>query len=106
MLLENLMKLNTEFNWTMQFHVNSNRDLNRPMFDKLGPDTGYDAVGTQPDIVTHLTKLFTKMQDTDNVPKTIFYSLNNNDWMQLATMMGCFQGGTVQKAPAWCRLVV
>lgn len=97
MLLENLMKLNTEFNWTMQFHINSNRDLNRPMFDKIGPDTGYDAVGTQPDIVEHITKLYTKMQDTNDVPKTIFYSLNNNDWLQLATMMGCFQGGTTQK---------
>ncbi|MDH5104535.1 glucuronate isomerase [Lentilactobacillus diolivorans] len=97
MLLEDLMKLNTEFHWTMQFHINSNRDLNRPMFDKIGPDTGYDAVGTQPDIVTHITKLYTKMQNTDQVPKTIFYSLNNNDWLQLATMMGCFQGGTVQK---------
>ncbi|MBZ2201648.1 MAG: glucuronate isomerase [Lentilactobacillus hilgardii] len=97
MLLENLMALNTEFNWTMQFHINSSRDLNRPMFDKIGPDTGYDAVGTQADIVAHITKLYTRMQDTNQVPKTIFYSLNSNDWMQLATMMGCFQGGTVQK---------
>ncbi len=72
MLLENLMKLNAEFNWTMQFHINSNRDLNRPMFDKIGPDTGYDAVGTQPDIVSHITKLYTKMQDTHDVPKSIF----------------------------------
>lgn len=97
MLLERLMELNNEFDWTMQFHINSNRDLNHPMFEKIGPDTGYDAVGTQPDIVAHFTKLFTKMQDTDQIPRTIFYSLNNNDWMELATMMGCFQGGTKQK---------
>lgn len=91
------MELNNEFDWTMQFHINSNRDLNHPMFEKIGPDTGYDAVGTQPDIVAQFTKLFTKMQDTDQIPRTIFYSLNNNDWMELATMMGCFQGGTKQK---------
>ncbi|WEV36957.1 glucuronate isomerase [Lactobacillus sp. ESL0677] len=97
MLLEKLMALNNEFDWTMQFHINSNRDLNRPMFDQLGPDTGYDAVGTQPDIVTHITKLYTTMQSENQVPRTIFYSLNNNDWMELATMMGCFQGGMVQK---------
>ncbi|WEV44543.1 glucuronate isomerase [Lactobacillus sp. ESL0684] len=97
MLLENLMALNNEFNWTMQFHINSDRDLNRPMFDKIGPDTGYDAVGTQPDIVAQISQLYTAMQNTNQIPKTIFYSLNNNDWMELATMMGCFQGGTKQR---------
>ncbi|MDF7638282.1 glucuronate isomerase [Lactobacillus sp. ESL0791] len=97
MLLEKLMILNNEFNWTMQFHINSNRDLNRPMFNKIGPDTGYDAVGTQSDIVAHITKLYMTMQNINQIPRTIFYSLNNNDWMELATMMGCFQGGTVQK---------
>ncbi len=34
MLLEHLMTLNNKFNWTMQFHINSIRDLNRPMFKK------------------------------------------------------------------------
>lgn len=92
MLLEALMHLNTEFNWTMQFHINSIRDLNHPMFKQLGPDTGYDAVGTQPDIVANIAKLYSKAQDSNDVPKTIFYSLNDNDWMQLATLMGCFQG--------------
>lgn len=97
MLLENLMKLNKQFDWTMQFHINSIRDLNRPMFDKLGADTGYDAVGTQADIAGEIQKLYTKMRDTNDIPKTIFYSLNNNDWMQLATMMGAFQEGGKQR---------
>ena len=91
-LLEQLMKLNTEFDWTMQFHINSIRNMNRPMFKKLGADTGYDSVGTQPDIVDSIAKLYRHMQDTNDVPKTIFYSLNSNDWMQLATLMGSFQG--------------
>ena len=69
MLLEALMHLNTEFNWTMQFHINSIRDLNHPMFEQLGPDTGYDAVGTQPDIVANIAKLYSKAQDSNDVPK-------------------------------------
>ena len=81
-----------EFDWTMQFHINSIRNMNRPMFKKLGADTGYDSVGTQPDIVDSIAKLYRHMQDTNDVPKTIFYSLNSNDWMQLATLMGSFQG--------------
>ncbi|KRO29165.1 glucuronate isomerase [Lactiplantibacillus fabifermentans] len=97
MLLENLMQLNKQFDWTMQFHINSIRDLNHPMYDQLGADTGYDAVGTQPDIVSQLQQLYTKMRDTNNIPKTIFYSLNPNDWMQLATMMGAFQEGGQQR---------
>ncbi|KRM60942.1 glucuronate isomerase [Paucilactobacillus vaccinostercus DSM 20634] len=96
-LLEELMKYNKEFDWTMQFHVNSVRDLNRPMYDQLGADTGYDAVGTQPDIALHIQKLYTKMRNTEDIPKSIFYSLNPNDWMELATMMGCFLEGGVQR---------
>ncbi|GGI63037.1 MULTISPECIES: glucuronate isomerase [Limosilactobacillus] len=104
MFLEEMMKLNTKYNWTMQFHINSIRDLNHPMFEQLGQDTGYDAMGTQPDIVSHMQKLYTKMRDTNDIPKTIFYSLNPNDWMQLVTLMGCFlEGGKqrMQLGAAW-----
>jgi glucuronate isomerase len=96
-ILENLMRLNNEFDWVMQFHINSIRDLNKPMYDKIGPDTGYDAIGTQPDIVDSFQKLLTKMSSEGITPKTIFYSLNPNDWMQFATMMQAFQGGTKQR---------
>ncbi|ASG79928.1 glucuronate isomerase [Lactiplantibacillus pentosus] len=97
MLLEGLMRLNKRFDWTMQFHINSIRDLNQPMYEQLGPDTGYDAVGTQPDIAGEMQKLYSKMQLTHDIPKSIFYSLNDNDWMQLATMMGTFQEGGKQR---------
>lgn len=97
MLLEGLMRLNKRFDWTMQFHINSIRDLNQPMYEQLGPDTGYDAVGTQPDIAGEMQKLYSKMQLTHDIPKSIFYSLNDNDWMQLATMMGTFQEGGQQR---------
>ncbi|MCI1984979.1 MAG: glucuronate isomerase [Lactobacillus sp.] len=96
-LLEELMRLNHEFGWTMQFHINSARDLNRPMYATLGPDTGYDAVGTQADIVLQIQKLYTKMQSEDAIPKSIFYSLNPNDWLAIATMIPCFISGGVQR---------
>ena len=80
MLLENLMKLNK--NWlTMQFHVNSIRDLNRPMFDKLGADTGYDAVGTQPDIAVNCKSCTPRC-----VAVTIFQRVSSTPWM---IMTGC-----------------
>jgi len=96
-LLLMLMTLNADFGWTMQFHLNSARNVNPPMFARLGPDTGYDMVGYQPDIVTHLQRLYSAATQTGAVPQTIFYSLNQNDWMGLVTLMGCFQGETRQR---------
>lgn len=92
-----LMKLNNEFEWTMQFHINSTRNVNKPMFEKIGADTGYDMMGTQSDIVDSMQKLYTKACTEGFIPKTIFYSLNQNDWLQLATLMQSFQGGSVQR---------
>ena len=96
-LIENLMKLNTEFNWTMQFHINSARNLNQQMFAKIGADTGYDAMGSQPDIVVQMQKLYIKMANENAIPKSILYSLNPNDWLSLTTMMQSFQGNGVQR---------
>ena len=31
-------------NWVMQLHYGCKRDNNTPMFNKLGPDTGYDCI--------------------------------------------------------------
>ncbi|GAB2024928.1 glucuronate isomerase [Lactovum odontotermitis] len=92
-----LMKLNTEFDWTMQFHLNAVRSVNPVMFEKIGADTGFDMMGTQPDIVDAMQKLYTKASTEGIIPKSILYSLNQNDWLQLATMMQCFQGGTKQR---------
>ncbi|QIL51179.1 glucuronate isomerase [Weissella coleopterorum] len=97
MLLLELMVMNRDHNWTMQMHVNVNRSINVPMFEKLGPDTGFDSMGTQSDMVQELTKLYHQASKDDRIPKTIFYSLNQNDWMQLATMMGSFQSRGVQQ---------
>ena len=34
----------TKRNWVMQLHYGCKRDNNTPMFDRLGPDTGYDCI--------------------------------------------------------------
>ncbi|MTV83297.1 glucuronate isomerase [Secundilactobacillus folii] len=102
-LLETLMRLNKKFNWTMQYHMNALRNRNHPMFKKIGADAGYDSMGTQPDIAANIMDLLTDMQDEDNIPRTILYSLNPNDWMQLATGMGDFYGdGVEQKLQLGC----
>ena len=87
----------------MQLHLNSIRDLNAKMFEKLGPDTGYDASHDtlQADALVAFLRNLSK---TDEVPKTILYSLNPGDFYSLATIMGAYQGGIpgkMQLGSAW-----
>lgn len=97
MLIESLMALNQEFNWTMQFHMNCLRNANKPMLDSFGTDGGFDSMGTQADMAQQFMQLLIDVQIQNKLPKMILYSLNPNDWMQLATGMGNFQQDTVQK---------
>lgn len=91
-LVEMLMDLNREFNWTMQFHANVDRSLSLPNLKKIGPDTGFDAMGSQPDLVGEFRDLFQAMDARGPLPKVIFYSLNPNDWLPLITMLQSFVG--------------
>ncbi len=97
MLVEALMHLNKEFNWTMQFHMNVIRNANKPMLKSFGTDGGFDSMGTQPNLAQEFMKLLMDAQEEDQIPKMIIYSLNPNDWMELATGMGDFQQDGVQK---------
>lgn len=101
-LLEILMDLNREFGWTMQYHINVLRNANLPMFQKLGADTGFDSMGSQPGIAGEMMKLMSDAEADDRIPKTIFYSTNPNDWLELATGMQSFQGGMQQKLQLGC----
>lgn len=101
-LLEMLMKLNHKYNWTMQYHMNVLRNANGPMFDKIGPDTGFDSIGSEYGISREIMKLMSHMVKENAIPKTIFYSTNANDWMELATGMQSFQGEVKQKMQLGC----
>lgn len=100
-LLKELMKIYHDKNWVMQYHIHAYRDLNEPMFKKIGPDTGYDAL-TDEKIADSIGQLLAAAENEDCIPKTILYSLNPNDWLALATIMGCFQKDTVQKLQLGC----
>lgn len=86
------LKADAKANWTTQLHFNCIRDLNTRMFAKLGPDTGFDAIGCM-DSGLGLAKLFDRLEQADALPRCILYSLNPRDTEMLATIMGCFQKG-------------
>ncbi len=87
----------------MQLHFASIRDNNGLMFDRLGPDTGYDASHDM-SLAAKLSAFLNNLSRTDEVPKTILYTLNPKDYYPLATLMGCYQGGRagkMQLGSAW-----
>ncbi len=93
-----------ELGWVMQIHFGCLRDVNKPQFARLGPDTGYDAVNSQSG-VENVAPLLNAFLENGGLPKIILYSLNPNDNTALATIMACFQGGKeagkMQLGSAW-----
>jgi glucuronate isomerase len=82
----------TKRGWAMQIHIAAIRGVNSAALEKLGPDTGYDAVHDHP-VSAKLARLLDLLVCRERLPKTIFYSLNMKDFYTLGTIMGCFQGG-------------
>lgn len=94
----------TQKNWVMQIHFGCLRNNNKPQFEKLGPDTGYDAINSASG-VENVAPLLNAFAENNGLPKTILYSLNPCDNTALVTIAGCFQkdgeAGWVQQGSAW-----
>jgi len=93
-----------EKNWVQQFHIGALRNNNTRMFNKLGPDTGYDSIGDF-NIASSLIKFLDKLDKENKLGKTIIYNLNPKDNEVIATIIGSFQNGSVpgkiQFGSAW-----
>ena len=90
--------------WTLQLHMGTIRNNNSRMLKLLGPDTGFDATADYT-IAESLSKFLDALNSTDELPKTILYSLNSRDNEILGTIIGCFQGsgipGKMQFGSGW-----
>ena len=80
----------TKRNWVMQLHYGCKRDNNTPMFDRLGPDTGYDCINNYAPS-SEMADFLNALNQSGNLPKTIIYSLNPNDNQAIGTILGCFR---------------
>lgn len=94
--LTRLIHFYHEKQWTMQLHIHAYRNANERMFNQLGPDTGYDGLNDL-SLTIPLQQLLNRAEKTNQLPQTILYSLNPNDYPVLATLMGCFQKDTPGK---------
>ncbi len=94
----------SRLNWAMQLHYGCKRDNNTLMYDKLGPDTGYDCINNYAPS-SQMADFLNALIKTDELPKTILYSLNPNDNQSIGTILGCFQDSTavskIQQGSAW-----
>ena len=80
--------------WVMQIHYGCLRNNNRKEYRALGADTGYDAVA-QGINAEKLSLFLDSLYTEGTLPQMIFYPLDANEFLMVATMVGCFQGANV-----------
>lgn len=87
-----------------QYHIGALRNNNLRQFKLLGPDVGFDSINDRP-MAEELSKLLSKQNEENLLPKTILYCLNPRDNEVLGTMIGNFQGegmpGKMQFGSGW-----
>ncbi|NBA76916.1 glucuronate isomerase [Emticicia sp. ODNR4P] len=83
-----------EKGWTQQFHLGALRNNNLRAMRELGPDTGWDSIGDF-DQGKALSKFLGKLDENNQLAKTILYNLNPRDNELMATMIGNFNDGSV-----------
>ncbi len=80
--------------WTKQLHLGARRNNNTRMSRTLGPDTGFDSIGTWPQI--DAVAGYMDLLDSEKaLPKMVLYNLNPSDNYAFATLIGNFQDGSV-----------
>lgn len=112
---EDAMKFKTAFllfageqyskrNWVMQLHYGTKRDSNTIMYDRLGPDTGFDCINNHAPS-SQTVEFLNALETRHALPKTIIYSANPNDNASIGTIIGCFQDSSIaskiQQGCAW-----
>ncbi|MDR3244016.1 MAG: glucuronate isomerase, partial [Elusimicrobiota bacterium] len=90
--------------WVMEIHINCRRNNNTRAFAAAGADTGYDCIGDFFS-VSNTASFLNALDSSDELPKTILYSLNPNDDDIINSIAGCFQNknisAKVQQGCAW-----
>jgi len=87
-------RLDAEKGWTKQLHLGAKRNVNTLMYQLLGPDTGFDAMGDWPQIDA-LAQYLDRLNQDGALPKMILYNNNPVSNYAFSTLAGCFQDGSV-----------
>jgi glucuronate isomerase len=93
-MLYHFAVMDADKGWTQQFHIGAIRNNNTKMFRKLGPDTGYDAIGDF-EVARPMSKFFDRLDLENKLAKTIIYNLNPRDNELLVTLALSYNDGSV-----------
>ena len=91
MLIE-LAVMDHDKDWAQQFHVGAIRNNNTRRLREVGPDTGFDSIGDF-HMARSMSRFFDKLDELDQLAKTIVYNLNPVDNALMVTMAGNFNDG-------------
>jgi glucuronate isomerase len=90
--------------WVQQYHLGALRNTNARMRRALGADSGLDSIGDF-EMARPLARFLDRLDETDQLARTILYNINPRDNELFATMIGNFQDGSVpgkmQYGSAW-----
>ena len=94
-LLRFLAKEYASRGWVMELHIGPMRNNNRRMFEKIGPDTGYDSIDDQL-VARKLSRFLDSLDYENSLPKTVIFTLNPRDNFVFGSMLGNFQSDEAQ----------
>ncbi len=90
--------------WVMQLHYGCRRSNNTLAFQKLGPDTGFDCINAYSS-ASEMAEFLDALNKSNELPKTIVYSLNPTENAMIDSIIACFQDssaiGKLQHGSAW-----
>jgi glucuronate isomerase len=92
-MLYELAVMDKQKDWIQQFHIGAIRNNNARMFQKLGPDSGFDAIDDCT-VATAMNRFFSRLDEGGNLAKTIVYNLNPRDNELMVTNIYNFNDGS------------
>ncbi|MBR6786224.1 MAG: glucuronate isomerase [Clostridia bacterium] len=103
-LLSFLAEKYADKGWGMELHIGPMRNNNTLMFNRIGPDAGFDSIDDR-EIAGKLSRFLDTLAVKEKLPKTVLFTLNPKDNYVLGTMLGNFQNSDaeskIQFGSAW-----
>ncbi|WP_089139615.1 glucuronate isomerase [Vibrio rumoiensis] len=92
-------------NWAMQVHLGVMPNVNKRRLTTVGVGTGFSIMHDS-QVTRALAERLSRLDNTNQLPKTVLYNLNPKDTWPLASLIGAFQdsdsaAGKIQLGAAW-----
>lgn len=99
-MLITLAQWDHEKNWVQQFHLGALRNNSQRKLLELGADTGFDSIGDFTQGRT-LAKFLNRLDEKNQLAKTILYNVNPAHNELFASMIGNFNDGSIAGKIQW-----